>query len=94
MAESEKLLMEKVNRWKLDMEEKRLRVNIGKTKVMRCQPGAVRREQSGKFPCGICKKGVGATQFFVMVAVSGYTRNAVKYEANSKRINATNVPGV
>lgn len=60
LAESEKLLMEKVNRWKLGMEEKGLRVNIGKTKVMRCQPGAGRREQSGKFPCGICKKGVGA----------------------------------
>jgi len=30
LAESEKLLMEKVNRWKLDMEEKGLGVNIGK----------------------------------------------------------------
>ena len=39
---------------------KGLRVNIGKTKVMSCLPGAGRREQSGKFPCGICKKGVGA----------------------------------
>jgi len=27
----------------------------------------------------------------VMVAASRYTRNAVKYEANSKRIKATNV---
>ena len=27
---------------------------------MRYLPGAGRREQSGKFPCGICKKGVGA----------------------------------
>src|SRR6476469_223661 len=44
LAESEKLLIEKVNRWKLGMEEKGLRVNIGKTKVMRCQPGAGRRE--------------------------------------------------
>ena len=51
--------MEKVNRWKLGMEEKGLRVNIGKTKVMRCLPGADREEQSGKFPCGICKKGAG-----------------------------------
>jgi len=37
------------------------------------------------------KKVSGRIQFFVMVAVSGYTRNAVKYEANSKRIKATNV---
>ena len=42
------------------MEEKGLRVNIGRTKVMRCLPGAGRRQQSGKFPCGICKKGVEA----------------------------------
>ena len=56
LAESEKLLMEKVNRWKLGMEEKGLRVNIGKTKVMRCLSGAGRREQSDKFPCDICKK--------------------------------------
>ena len=60
LAESEKLLMENVNKWNLGMEEKGLRVNIRKTKVMRCLPEACRREQSGKFPCGIYKKGVGA----------------------------------
>ena len=41
------------------MEGKGLRVNLGKTKVMKCCDGAGLRERSGKFPCGVCGKGVG-----------------------------------
>ena len=37
VAETEELLMEKLRKWKKGMELKGLRVNIGKTKVMRCQ---------------------------------------------------------
>jgi hypothetical protein len=60
MAESEELLVEKLRRWKVDREEKGLRVNVGKTKVMRCQDGAGQVGKSGKFPCGVCSKGVGS----------------------------------
>jgi hypothetical protein len=42
------------------MEEKGLRVNMGKTKVMRCRVGTGEVVKSGKFPCGVCRKGVGA----------------------------------
>ena len=41
------------------MEAKGLRVNMGKTKVMRCQVGKVQQGNSGKWPCGVCGKGVG-----------------------------------
>ena len=41
------------------MELKGLRVNIGKTKVMRCQVGIGQAEESGKYPCGVCRQGVG-----------------------------------
>src|SRR6266446_4178714 len=41
------------------MEEKGLRVNMGKTKVMKCQVRAGQAENSGKWPCGVCRKGVG-----------------------------------
>ncbi len=41
------------------LKEKGLRVNIGKTKVMNCKVGVGQVENSGKFPCGICRKGVG-----------------------------------
>ena len=34
-------------------------MNIGKTKVMRCQVGISQAEESGKYPCGVCKQDVG-----------------------------------
>ena len=60
MAETEDLLKEKIMKWKAVMEEKGLRVNMGKTKVMRCRVGTGEVVKSGKFPCGVCRKGVGA----------------------------------
>jgi len=60
MAESEELLVEKLKRWKAGMEEKGLRVNMGKTKVMRCRDGTGQVVKSGKYPCGVCSKGVRA----------------------------------
>jgi Reverse transcriptase (RNA-dependent DNA polymerase)/Endonuclease/Exonuclease/phosphatase family len=59
MAESEELLIEKFRKWRTGLEEKGLRVNMGKTKVMRCHVSAHQAEESGKYPCGVCKKGVG-----------------------------------
>ena len=53
------LLLEKLRKWKKGMELKGLRVNIGKTKVMRCQVRIGQAEDSGKYPCGVCKQGVG-----------------------------------
>ena len=47
-------------KWKAGMEEKGLRVNMSKTKVMRCRVGTGEVVKSGKFPCGVCRKGVGA----------------------------------
>ena len=41
------------------MEAKGLRVNMGKTKVMRCRVKGVQAENSGKWPCSVCRKGVG-----------------------------------
>ena len=34
-------------------------VNVGKTKVMKCEIGMGQVIKSGKWPCGICKEGVG-----------------------------------
>ena len=59
VAETEELLMEKLRKWKKGMELKGLRVNIGKTKVMRCQVRIGQAEESGKYPCGVCRQGVG-----------------------------------
>src|SRR3989442_692066 len=41
------------------LKEKGLRVNTGKTKVMNCKVRVGQVENSGKYPCGICRSGVG-----------------------------------
>ena len=51
--------MEKIKIWKKGLESKELKVNIGKTKVMKCHVDANMQVESGKYPCGICGKGVG-----------------------------------
>ena len=50
VAEMEELLMEKLRKWKKGMELKGLRVNIGKTKVMRCRVRIGHAEDSGFKP--------------------------------------------
>jgi len=57
IAKSEEELKEKIAKWKGCMEAKGMRVNVGKTKVMISGEGAI--EKSGKWPCGVCAKGVG-----------------------------------
>src|SRR6185436_13866391 len=54
IAETEKELLEKVEVWRFGMESKGLRVNMGKTKIMKCRPKAGLREETGKYPCGVC----------------------------------------
>ena len=54
LAESREVLMEKIKIWKEGLESKWLRVNIGKTKVMKCHVDANMQVESGKYPCGIC----------------------------------------
>ena len=56
LAESRKILMEKIKIWKEGLEGKRLKVNIGKTKVMKCDVHASRVWQ---VRVGICGKSVG-----------------------------------
>src|SRR5437867_543084 len=58
MAEFRLELEERLTKWMARLKEKGLRVNIGKTKVMNCRVGVGQVESSGKYPCGICKKGV------------------------------------
>ena len=48
-----------LRKWKNGMEAKGLRVNAGKTKVMQCRVSRFQSEDSGEYPCGVCRKGVG-----------------------------------
>ena len=58
MAATRELLMEKLRQWRTGREEKSPRVNVTKTKVMRCRKINSQIENSGKLSCRICKKGV------------------------------------
>jgi hypothetical protein len=59
LAESKAELLDKIKCWKEGLESKGLRVNVGKTKVMKCQISSDMADESGKWPCGVCRKGVG-----------------------------------
>ena len=46
------------------MEEKRLRVNAGQTKLMICGMGLDLLQSSGEFPWAVCRTGVGSNSIF------------------------------
>ena len=50
--------------WKEAMEEKGLRVNAGKTKIMICGTGLDLLQSSGEFPCAVYHTGVGSNSIF------------------------------
>ena len=59
MADSIEELEILFERWKSGMEQKGLRVNSGKTKVMISKHKRNPQNKTGKFPCSVCLKGVG-----------------------------------
>jgi hypothetical protein len=59
IAETERELAAKIKVWKTGLESKGLKVNVAKTKVMRCAVDGGKEVDSGKWPCGVCHKGVG-----------------------------------
>jgi len=74
-----------------------------KTKVMMDKNRVVQAENMGKFPCGICKKGVGVNSYQLMdvrnVAVLGETtygyrcrRRCVGGDSGIYRYNITIIP--
>ena len=46
------------------MEEKGLRVNAGKIKIMICGTGLDLMQSSGEFPCAVCGTAVGSNSIF------------------------------
>lgn len=64
VAVTEEELRRKVDNWKEKLEIKGLRVNVLKTKVMVSGKNMGSLKDSGKFPCGVCRKGVGSNSIF------------------------------
>ena len=59
LAETFEGLITKMAVWKNGLESKGLKVNIGKTKVMISGRHLHTFQTSGKYPCVVCRKGVG-----------------------------------
>ena len=64
IAESMEECVRRLLTWKEAMEEKGLRVNAGKTKIMICGSGLDLLQSSGEFPCAVCRTGVGSNSIF------------------------------
>ena len=58
------LLEERLRTWKSNLEKHGMRVNMGKTKVMISGIGLETLKDSGRHPCGVCRKGVGVNSIF------------------------------
>ena len=52
------------DKWKTEMEAKGLRVNMGKTKIMVSRVTLQTLKDSGKYPCSVCRKGVGSNSIY------------------------------
>ncbi len=48
------------NRWKEQMEQRGLKINMGKTKLMLAGNKARDKIYSGRWPCGCCRIGIEA----------------------------------
>ena len=64
IAESMEECVRRLLTQKEAIEEKGLRVNARKTKIMICGTGLDLLQSSGEFPCAVCRTGVGSNSIF------------------------------
>jgi len=60
IAETEEELIKRLNEWKDNVENRGMRVNMNKTKVMISGERQKVRQKAVRWPCGVCSKGVGS----------------------------------
>ena len=76
IADSMEECVRRLLAWKEVMERKGLRVNAGKTKIMIDGTGLDLLQSSGKFPCAVCRTGLGSNSINATDASTGGTRSA------------------
>ena len=81
IAETMEELVGKFEKWKTGLEDKGLRVSAAKTKAMISSSEARSGFEVGRWPCGVCRKGVGTVviPYFVRVVSIGSTGNVCMY---------------
>jgi len=67
----------------------RIAGKLSKKKVMKCIVNAQQPQTSGKYPCGICRKGVERNSLECTGAGSGFTRSVVVSRVLLKRETTT-----
>ena len=72
--------MEKLRKWKRGMELKGLRLNIGKTKVIRCQVRIGQAEETGKYPCGVCRQ--VTIPLSALLVTNGFIKGVVVFQVD------------
>ena len=72
MAPTMEQLGKRVAEWRAILLDKGLKVNAGKSKVMVGSSGGNMIVNSGKWPCGVCGKGVQANCSVYMVTCRWY----------------------
>jgi len=60
IAEIEEDLIKRLNEWKNNVENRSIRVNINKTKVMISGERQKPLQKAARWPCGVCGRGVGS----------------------------------
>ena len=76
MSESLEDLRERFQRWRSTLEGKRLKVNVGKAKMMNGTEGESALNKTD--PCGICGKRVGSNAVCCTQCTKGYVGDARK----------------
>ena len=72
--------MDKFELWRYGMEDKGLRINMDKTKILVCHAKPVQSEQPSKASGRVVYvvKGLAETQFFALSVRSGYIKDVVE----------------
>ena len=72
------MLVEKLEMWRINLDNKGLRVIMSITKVILCGKGLDTIKTSGECPCVFCRKEKVEIQFTGKAVKHGYIRNALE----------------
>jgi len=77
IAETEDVLIKRLYEWKDNVENRGMRVNINKTKVMISGEWQKLMQKAVRWPFGICGRGAGNNSISLLVVRSGCPGNVV-----------------
>ena len=77
IAETEEDLIKRLNEWKNNVENRGMRVNMNKTKVMISGERQKPVQKAARWPRGYVAEVLVVIQYNVLVVTSGYTRSVV-----------------